>query len=298
MKKISTAICILFLCLLFFSCTNTKNSIDTESNNTNIQENTQNNTEIENETYSNGLKIKIEQKPLLHYVGGELVSEGLLTWCEVTGIGTCADTDIVIPSTYNGYPVTTITSYFASDNIKSITLPDSISKVNLQGCPNLTNIIVSPENKTFKDIDGNLYTKNGQTLIRYAAGKTDSSFEIPSDVVEIEEDAFRDSKNLKSVNIPASVETIGDYAFENCSSLTNINISTTYIGKYCFSNCTSLKTAAFNGDSIPEGALKDCSNLTSVVLGENVLFIHKSAFENCSSLYDIDTGLPLGCLLW
>jgi len=48
--------------------------------------------------------------------------------------------------------------------------------------------------------------------------------------------------SLKNVTIPSSVTTIGNYAFDGCSSLTNITIpsSVTTIGVRAFSGCSSL----------------------------------------------------------
>ena len=51
---------------------------------------------------------------------------------EVTGIGTCTDTDIIIPPTYSGYPVLSIgaSAFSSSDlNITSIIVPDSVKSV-------------------------------------------------------------------------------------------------------------------------------------------------------------------------
>ena len=67
------------------------------------------------------------------------------------GIGTCEDANIVIPSTYNGLPVTRISSSSFKDNkkITSVTIPDSIIYINsdaFSGCTNLKKVIISGSN--------------------------------------------------------------------------------------------------------------------------------------------------------
>ena len=49
-------------------------------------------------------------------------------------------------------------------------------------------------------------------------------------------------QKITSVNIPASVKSIGDYAFYGCTGLTSVNIhnGVTNIGRHAFSGCTGL----------------------------------------------------------
>ena len=90
-------------------------------------------------------------------------------------------------------------------------------------CSSLKNIDVSKENKVYKSIDGNLYTRDGKTLMQYAIGKTESTFVIPDSVTNIGEYAFRDCKSLTSVTIGNSVTSIGESAFNGCNKLKEVN---------------------------------------------------------------------------
>lgn len=48
------------------------------------------------------------------------------------------------------------------------------------------------------------------------------SITIGNKVRSIGSDAFKNCKNLTSIEIPESVTTIGSYPFNNCSKLTNV----------------------------------------------------------------------------
>ena len=74
-------------------------------------------------------------------------------------------------------------------------------------------------NKSYKSINGNLYTKDGQTLLLYPQGKGGSVFTVPRGVKIISKIAFRSCHHLKTVNIPTSVTNICKGAFFNCDKL-------------------------------------------------------------------------------
>lgn len=73
------------------------------------------------------------------------------TYC-VNGVGTCSDTDIVIPSVYQNQTVTEIAeSAFAfTDNIRSVVIPESIISIN----PNAFYLCADLESIFFEDKQG------------------------------------------------------------------------------------------------------------------------------------------------
>mgnify|MGYP000844182435 FL=1 len=93
---------------------------------------------------------------------------------------------------------------------------------------------------------------------------------------------------VKSIVMPDSVTSIGNYAFYGCSSLTNITIpdSITSIGNNTFYNCSSLTDVAVpNGvTSIGSYAFYGCSNLTSIAVPDGVISLGDHAFSRCSGL--------------
>ena len=235
----------------------------------------------------------------------------------VKSIGTCTDTDIVIPETYNGLPVTRIDewAFMGCRSVTSIFIPAFVRSIptthGFDGCQSLTSIEVDENNAYYESIDGNLYYKNDKTLIMYAKGKKDAIFVIPDSVTSINDFAFTECFSLTSVTMPDSVTSIGVYAFYNCSSLTSITIgdsvtricdwafancsslasleipdSVTYIGEYAFYGCSSLTSIEIPDSvtSIGYRAFAYCTSLTSIVIPDSVTSIGESAFYECTSL--------------
>ena len=106
--------------------------------------------------------------------------------------------------------------------------------------------------------------------------------------------AFANSMALEKVTMPATVETIGSYAFDGCVSLKNVNgtadgelnipnkVKT--VSSYAFRNCTLItKVDLGTASVIGESAFAGCSGITEVTGGE-LTKINASAFSGCSSI--------------
>ena len=148
----------------------------------------------------------------------------------------------------------TLIQYAIGKTETSFVIPDSVTSIGnyaFSDCSSLTSINVGENNQSYKAIDGNLYTKDGATLIQYAIGKTETSFVIPDSVTSIGSYAFAWCGSLTSITIPDSVTSIGDDAFFGCGSLTSITIpdSVTSIGSYAFNGCSSLTRVTFENTS-------------------------------------------------
>ena len=78
----------------------------------------------------------------------------------------------------------------------------------------------------------------------YLNGEEITKLNIPNSVTSIDNYAFNYCTGLTSITIPNSVTSIGDYAFRGCSGVTNVSIgsSVTSIGLQAFQNCDNLLT--------------------------------------------------------
>ena len=124
------------------------------------------------------------------------------------------------------------------------------------------------------------------------------------DVTKIGNYVFEDCTTLTSITIPDSVTEISKGAFKNCSKLTSITIpdNVTDIGISAFYGCSSLTDIIIGSGvtSIGESAFSGCSKLTNVTIGNGVTSLGVSAFYKCSSLTSVTipdsvTTIGVGC---
>jgi len=123
-----------------------------------------------------------------------------------------------------------------------------------------------------------------------------SSVNIPNTVTSIGENAFERTA-IAEINIPQSVKSMGAFAFNCCTNLTNVEIpsSVTTIGNGTFDSCTNLTSVEIPSSvtTIGHGAFYGCTNLTNVEIPDSVTVIGDEVFENCENL----TSVSVPCTL-
>src|SRR5574344_1290973 len=162
-------------------------------------------------------------------------------------------TSLIIPNS-----VTSIDDYAfgGCSSLTSINIPNSVASINISafsGCSGLTSINVDSRNNNYSSLDGVLYNKLQNILICYPTGKR-GVFAIPNSVTTIGDYAFNDCRSLTSITIGDSVTSIGSYAFQGCIGLTSLTIpnSVNNIDSYAFRGCNILSiTVPKNIDKIP-----------------------------------------------
>ncbi|MBR4100920.1 MAG: DUF4434 domain-containing protein [Oscillospiraceae bacterium] len=150
----------------------------------------------------------------LDYLSYTVTDSGVrITGCEKSV------TEIVIPDTIEGKPVTVI-DWYAFENckfLKSVVLPDTITHISRYAfvhCISLESInmpasLYAIEQSAFQDCP----KLNG--------------IQLPSSLAVIEQRAFSECESLTDVTIPQNCKQVGDYAFFACADLSTIKIEST-----------------------------------------------------------------------
>ena len=161
---------------------------------------------------------------------------------------------------------------FSGCNIVSIKIPASVETIEagaFAGCRSLTTISFE-KNSNLKDI-------RSESAIGFESAT--------SDIIRYSYyGAFSDCSSLTSIEIPASVETIGVYAFLRCHSL----------AKVTFEKGSKLKEISGYGYYVEKrypathwhGVFSDCP-ITSIEIPASVESIEECAFQGCSQLASV-----------
>lgn len=187
---------------------------------------------------------------------------------------------LVIPSTTNGWPVTSIgdSAFYTNSSLTGVSIPNSVTNIGdyaFYECSSLSAVTMN-----------NSVTSIGAWAFFYDVSLTNIT--IPNSVTIIGSYAFNHCHSLVSVLIGTNVTNIGILAFAQCFSLTNITIpeSVTNVSDYLFFDCIALSgfTIPNSVTSIGNHAFEDCGNLRNITIGSSVTSIGTNAFYMCNSL--------------
>lgn len=183
-------------------------------------------------------------------------------------VGICDDEIIVIPSKYNGLPVTSIGmgAITSDDKVKSIIIPDSVTYISEQAITYNTNL---------------------------------TSITLGNNVEYIGDYAFANNELLTSIKIPDSTKYIGNYILDYCNGITDIILGNNieFFGNL-FSSIKKVENLHYNifengkylGSEENEylaliGVVDE--NVETFTINENTQFILKDSLSKCSELVEI-----------
>lgn len=236
-----------------------------------------------------------------------LSSSGGKLECRIMGIGTCTDTDIVIPTECEGVEVVSINSAaFKGCNITSVAVPPSVRSIGDQAfwnctglrrvelfdglrsigysafadCTSLTTVslpasLTSLDGSAFADSPHVTETEGGITYVdRWALGfdKTKTAVTLRADTVGMANGLFQWAMELERVALSNKLTSIPSNAFYGCYKLKELTLpdSVTAIGQDAFRHCRALTKL-----NIPDG----------------VNSIGQDAFLECDGIIEQETGV-------
>ena len=209
--------------------------------------------------------------------------------------------EIVIPSEYEGKPVTAVKAQgFAlnrAQGLERVVIPEGVKSIGENAFYNLNTLesAVLPDSliemgmyafagcAALQDIEFG----SGLSVIPVGAfgGCAIASLTLPETVTDIYYDAFRGCRELTSVTLPDSVTYLGSSVFAECEALTEVTLpkGLTAIENATFRACGSLAQIEIPAGvkSIGSSAFDGCA-LKEIALPEGVASIGNEAFKDCA----------------
>ncbi len=167
--------------------------------------------------------------------------------------------------------------------LQSINIPSTVTHIGNQvfaNDENLRSITVAEGNKNYYSDGKVLYNNDRTVLIKYPAADTDESYTVAYTVTKIDSYSFAMVKNLKTLNLPASITEISADAFSDYTAETEINFGGTqeeWQALISGINNDKIKNATVNYQTYPE-----CKTHT---LDEGVVTKNPSCSEEGETTY-------------
>lgn len=180
-------------------------------------------------------------------------------------------------------------AFHSSGGVKDIYIPDSYEYFESDafvGCTTIENYFVSDNHKSYKSVDGVLYSKDGLSLFSYPYGRR-NVYNVVDGTKNILSGAFK-SSTVKEVILPESIENIESYAFYMAKQLVKINIPSkiTEIKEFTFNTCASLREVDFSEglEVVGEYAFQHCQLLNTFTFPSSLRELKTSSFEQITSI--------------
>ena len=175
------------------------------------------------------------------------------------------------------------------------------------GCSNLYNLTINKDNKNFEIENGILYFTDNTVVSILPAGLKET-ITIREGVKElITQGTFVSAYNLKTLNLPSTLQEFSGSIFPQSSSvsLTNINFpngNDNFIAKDGYVYSKDGKTLVYvvptkskieineDVETIAENALFFNCKVTELVIPDNVINLESRCFANCPNLRKIEIG--------
>lgn len=214
------------------------------------------------------------------------IEEDEVTITEYVGEGG----EVTIPSTIQGYPVTTIgrrsfDSTVHDKKVTKVTIPFGVTAIEasaFNGTATLTEVVLPESLETIGD---RAFRK---TLLEQIT--------IPDRVTKIGKNAFNKCVCLSTVKLPAGLDRLEDYVFCECAALERITLpdSLEYIQYFAFAR-SGLRaiTLPASVKKLDTKAFKECENLQEVTFGYGLKSIGRSCFLNCTALQRVELPTSL-----
>ncbi|EMB28214.1 leucine-rich repeat protein [Treponema denticola] len=146
----------------------------------------------------------------------------------------------------------------------------------------LQSVTVASDNAYLLAENGVIFNKDKTVLLGYLPGKPDAFYTVPSSVRKLGKDSFSNISALTAVTLPNGLKTIDWYVFYKCPNLAMLNLPSSLesIGDYSLSEIkVSSMVVPENMTVLKYCFLCDCPELTSVELPSTLTAIWRYSFS-------------------
>ncbi len=187
-------------------------------------------------------------------------------------------------------------AFISCTSLDSVTILGGVENIDIgtfYNCTSLTSVIIpSTVTAMYRDAFGNCKALKSVYYNGDLAGWCGITFDdMNTNPCAQGADLYIGGELLTNVTIPASVDSLKDYAFMGCTSITKVTIPdhVKTLGDAVFGYCPSLKTVTVSGGVGTVGVTMfyGCKSLDSVTLAEGITTIENGAFYECSALKTI-----------